>query len=108
MLPKTQRISTKRFGEIMTSGKNISVGGFYLKVLDGPLPRFAVAVPKKVAKSAIRRHLLKRRVFNILRLNKNLFPAGDYIIFANKEAVEMTPEQTLESIKNMAQKVAYK
>jgi ribonuclease P protein component len=105
MLPKTQRISTKRFGEIMTSGKNISAGGFYLKTLKSDSVRFAVAVPKKVAKSAIKRHLLKRRVFNILRLNKGLFPAGDYIIFLNKEVADFNKDQFSEGVKNLANKV---
>ncbi len=93
----------------MTSGKNISTGGFYLKTLKSneikDISRFAVAVPKKVAKNAIKRHFLKRRVFNIVKENKALFPVADYIIFVNKEALLLNKAQMEEAIKIMAQKV---
>lgn len=105
MLPKTQRISTKRFGEIMASGRNINAGGFYFKTLNNDFLRFAVAIPKKVAKSAIKRHLLKRRIFNVVKENKDIFPIADYIIFANKEALDLNKTQIEEAIKIAVQKV---
>ncbi|MFA7193658.1 MAG: ribonuclease P protein component [Candidatus Paceibacterota bacterium] len=105
MLPKTQRINTQRFGEIMASGRNINAGGFYLKTLNNDSLRFAVAIPKKVVKSAIKRHLLKRRIFNIIKENKDLFPVADYIVFTNKEALDLNRVQMEEAIKIAAQKV---
>jgi ribonuclease P protein component len=106
MLPKRERLDTKRFDEIIASGRNISAGAFYLKALNSDLLRFSVVIPKKVAKSAIKRHLLKRRVFNSIKENKAIFPVGDYIVFANKEMVDMNTLQINENIKNMAQKLA--
>jgi ribonuclease P protein component len=106
MLPKKKRLDTKRFDEIIASGRNISAGAFYLKALKSDTLRFAVVIPKKMAKSAIKRHLLKRRVFNSIKENKTLFPSGDYIVFANKEVTEMDMSQITENIKNMAQKLA--
>lgn len=106
MLPKSERLDTKRFNEIIASGRNISAGGFYFKALNNDLLRFAVVVPKKVAKNAIKRHLLKRKVFNLIKENKDLFPAADYIVFVNKEILEMSNQQIAENLKNMAQKLA--
>lgn len=106
MLPKKERLDTKRFDEIIASGRNINAGAFYLKALNNDSLRFSVVIPKKVAKNAIKRHVFKRRVFNIIRENKALFPAGDYIVFANKEVLDMNVEQITENIKNMAQKLA--
>lgn len=105
MLPKKERLNTKRFDEIIASGKNISAGAFYLKALNNDSARFAVVVPKKVSKNAIKRHFLKRRVFNSIAKNKAFFPAGDYIVFGNKEILDLKPNQIDEAIKNLAQKV---
>lgn len=106
MLPKSERLDTKRFDEIIASGRNINAGGFYFKALNNDFLRFAVVVPKKVSKSAIKRHFLKRKIFNIIKENKGLFPVADYIIFLNKEILDMTNDQIVENIKNMAQKLA--
>ncbi len=93
MLPKDQRIDTKRFNEVIASGKNISAGAFYFKTLNNDKSRFAVVVSKKVTKSAIRRHLIKRRVFHAIKENKDLFPVADYIVFATKDILEMDYKQ---------------
>lgn len=106
MLPKTQRISTNRFGEIVNSGKNLNFGAFYIKTLPNDITRFAVAVPKKVVKGAIKRHFMKRRLFMAIKNHINLFPAKDYIVFVNKEAEKMTFEEIDQKIKDIAQKVA--
>jgi ribonuclease P protein component len=108
MLPKVQRINTNRFNEIITSGKNINAGGFYFKVLPCEEMRFAVVVPKKICKNAVKRHFIKRRVFNAIKENKVLFPTADYLVFVNKEAFDFSYEKTVEDIKNMAQKLDYK
>lgn len=107
MLPKSERLDTKRFNEIIASGKNISAGSFYFKALKSDKLRFAVVISKKVAKSAIKRHFIKRRVFNSIMKNKDQFPVSDYIVFANKDVLEMSKEQIEENIKNMAKKLAH-
>lgn len=106
MLPKSERLDTRRFNEIIASGRNINAGGFYFKVLDNENRRFAVVVPKKVLKSAIKRHLVKRRVFNALRQTKDLFPAADYLIFVNKENIELSVAEIVDNLKNSSQKLA--
>ena len=106
MLPKTSRITTSRFSEIVKIGKNLGFGPFYLKTLPNTEARFAVAIPKKLIKGAIKRHFLKRRVFNALKSSKNLFPNGDFIIFANKEAIDMSFEDIKNKLEEIAKKVA--
>jgi ribonuclease P protein component len=108
MLPKSERLDTKRFNEIIASGRNINAGGFYVKFLDGDDIKFAVAVSKKVTKSAVKRHFIKRRVFGALVNVKKLFPSGHYIVFINKESVDFDKNQWMENLKNMAQKLDYK
>ena len=90
MLSKKHRITTKEFKHL----------GRSLRVWNGPLfnirfhntdaraPKFAVVVSKKVSASAVRRNILKRRLFSILRdvstrVQQNL----TIIIFVKKEAV---------------------
>lgn len=106
MLPKISRINTSRFSEIVKSGKNLSFGPFYLKFLPNPEVRFAVVVPKKAIKGAIKRHLLKRRVFNAIKDNKHLFSPSDYIIFVTKEVENLSFEQISVKIKEIANKFA--
>lgn len=115
MLSKTQRISTNRFGEIVNSGKSLNFGAFYVKYLlnsgqEGVFGyRFAVAVPKKAIKGAIKRHFVKRRVFNALKSNSHLFPTTDpkdIVIFANKDFEKLSLEEVDQNIKNLLQKVA--
>jgi len=105
MLPKSERLDTKRFDEIIASGRNINAGAFYFKALNNDSLRFAVVISKKVSKSAIKRHFLKRRVFNSIKENKALFPPADYIVFANKEILDLNQAQITEAVKLAAQKV---
>lgn len=106
MLPKSERLDTKRFDEIIASGRNINAGGFYFRFLSSEIRRFSVVVPKKVTKSAIKRHFLKRKLFKFISQNKDLFPVSDYILFVNKDILEMTDIQIQENIKNVATKLA--
>jgi len=106
MLPKSERLDTKRFDEIIASGRNINAGGFYFKALNNDSSRFAVVVPKKVLKSAIKRHLLKRKIYRFIKENKDIFPASDYILFVNKDILTMNDSQIVENIQNTAKKLA--
>ena len=90
MLSKKHRITTREFKQL----------GRPLRLWNGPLfnirfhstearaPKFVVVVSKKVSASAVRRNILKRRLFSILRafisrVQQNLA----VVIFVKKEAV---------------------
>ena len=67
MFKKTERLSRSEFTSYFNAGKKHHTP--QLTIITHPLPsrKVAVVVGKKVAKSAVRRNTLKRRVFAILR-----------------------------------------
>ena len=61
--------------------------------------RVAVVVSKKVAKSAVERNRIRRRVFEILRLNFDLVPKkNDYIFVVYSKAVGKMSFSELEKL----------
>lgn len=54
--------------------------------------RFAVVVSKKVEKSAVRRNKIRRRVYEVLRLNMEFIPKErDYVfVVFSKEVMKMS------------------
>lgn len=72
MFSKKQRLNTEEFQTVFEKGKNIRTKDFSLKFInsDKGTPRFAAVVPKKTIKSAVKRHLLKRRFFHALKGSK--------------------------------------
>src|SRR5690606_11148871 len=67
MLSKTKRLSRKMFTQVMEKGQVFHCPFFLLRVGlgDGPT-RFGVSVPKKVAKTAVSRNKLRRRVYSAI------------------------------------------
>jgi len=106
MLPKKERLTTVEFQTIITSGKVVRNDIAHLKFIPGEEKKFAVAVPKKIIKTAVMRHFAKRRIYNILQTKKDAFPNGSYIFFVTKELVG-ADKKVLESvILSLADKVA--
>ena len=68
MLPRSERISTKLFKEVIQKGA-IHHSDFLIlrsqKTLS--LSRFGISVPKKVAKTAVLRNKIKRRLYLIIK-----------------------------------------
>ncbi|MFA6536420.1 MAG: ribonuclease P protein component [Candidatus Paceibacterota bacterium] len=68
MLARSQKVSKQLFGEILKSGRNFHSPNLSLRLLqsfEGRKVSFVVA--KKVADSAVKRNLLKRRGYSIVR-----------------------------------------
>jgi ribonuclease P protein component len=101
MLPRRRRVSKRLFDQVMLKG-TIKHGQFlYIKAIPDPLAqspegRFAVVVPKKVAKSSVDRHELKRRIMGILGDHKAALPAGAWILFV-KQAAKTADRGVLEA-----------
>ena len=107
MLSKQDRINTERFREIIENGKNVRSSVIFTKFLPNKdNSRFAVSVPKKVIKGAIERHLLKRRIMASLRRKKDVFPNGDYIVFATEHIIGSRGAVLDTIIEDLAGKVA--
>lgn len=106
MFKKEDRLTTKEFQEVIDTGKSVRIDTSHLKYITAPTTKFAVAAPKKIFKTSVGRHLIKRRIFAALRAHKNSFPTGHYVVFASKELIGL-PSETLESIMgSLAKRVA--
>jgi len=88
MFARKNRIPRNELEIIIKQTRSIGGDFFNVKFLPNELdfPRFSIIVSKKVAKSSVLRHLLKRKMFSAVRINFNGFPAQDYVFFLKKEA----------------------
>jgi len=86
MIARRNRLARADFPTLLKSGKRAFSEHFsiiYSDVVCG----YAVIVSKKIIKTAIGRHLIKRRVFSILCANTT--PRG-CVVFAQKGAQELS------------------
>lgn len=84
MLPKKNRIPIQNLSK--TNFKRLSSSNLTLKIFPSTLsfPRFGVIISKKTAKTAVARNLLKRTIFNEVRVIIAKIPPADYLIIINK------------------------
>ena len=82
-LPKSERLCGKKaVAELMECGKNGSAGCLRYKCLPGAeVSRILVSVPKRFFKRAVKRNLLKRRIRESYRLQKDLLPVPVDVAF---------------------------
>ena len=84
-LSKSERLCGKKaIAGLMEHGKGGSAGCLrykYLKADDQPVSRILVSVPKRYFKRAVKRNLLKRRIRESYRLQKDLLPVPVDIAF---------------------------
>lgn len=94
MLPRSNRISKKLFPNT-SAGKVFSNSNFSLRFLikNGSTEQFkaSVVVSKKVAKTAIKRNLLRRRVYSIIQKEGSKIPKGlNLIVYAKSGSTELS------------------
>lgn len=84
-LPKRERISGQTsFARLVKGGRYGSEGCLKFCILEGnglEFSRMAVSVPKRAFHRAVKRNLLKRRIRESYRLQKELLPPGVDILF---------------------------
>ncbi len=83
MISRSQRISKKLFPNSL-SGRVFSTDLFSIRLVQGKVDdvpfRASVVVSKKVAKTAVKRNLIRRRFYSILREQARKFPQGSLVV----------------------------
>ncbi|MBP7119367.1 ribonuclease P protein component [Candidatus Woesebacteria bacterium] len=106
MLPKNERLTTAEFDTIIASGKVVRNETAHVKFLPSDSKKFAVAAPKKLIKTSVMRHFMKRRIYRSLQECKEVFPNGHYIVFVTKELAATPKDSFVKVLKSLALKVA--
>ncbi len=92
MLLKSQRLTTELFGNIIEKGQSFHCPFLILRVIkvgnNKERSRFAVSVPKKVAKTAVLRNKIKRRVYSIVKSYEFKIKSDLHAIFIAKTGTE--------------------
>ena len=101
MLNKKKRVNKSLFGATLKKGSGYFSSNISLKTTKNSdsRPKFAVSVPKKELKSAVKRNLLKRRVFSILRIFEPKISIGcNNVFFLKKGALDLSYQQLQDEI----------
>ncbi|PIP87444.1 ribonuclease P protein component [Candidatus Campbellbacteria bacterium CG22_combo_CG10-13_8_21_14_all_36_13] len=96
MLSKDKKLNKDLFNKVFSTGKTIHGETLYIKFTknNNETKRFAVVVPKKVEKMAVKRVFLKRKIFNVLKdIYNNIKPNIDCIIFFKNKDIENLKEE---------------
>lgn len=97
-LPKTERLSgVTPVAFLFRQGKGISAGCIrakYIKRADDAPSRIVVSVPKRSFKRAVKRNLLKRRMRESFRRQKDILGPSIDIVFVYSSA-EVLPYETI-------------
>jgi ribonuclease P protein component len=94
MLPIKRRVKKALFPKIMKEGIFLHGINFYLRLLDrkDALPTlFSFVVPNKVKKTAVGRHLIKRRISAVVENLLTTIKPGFLVIFFAKKDVSSLP-----------------
>jgi ribonuclease P protein component len=101
MLPKKKRLTRALFKPLLNAREQAHSPHFWLKAIPAESPRLGVSVSKKVAKSAVVRNRIRRRVYTELaRLNSALRPAY-YLVVAKSGAEKIRGEELKNELKSL-------
>lgn len=88
MLRSSERLTVPLFKEVMDKGKLVHSPLFSAKLLKTTgTSRYSVAVSKKVAKNAVDRNRIRRRVYSAIRTLAPRLPRGINGVFMAKAGV---------------------
>jgi ribonuclease P protein component len=110
MIPSSLRLPKNRIGFLLRKGKKLANEYLVLKYQTGGVGktknRFAVTISLKVDAKAVKRNLLRRQIYEIIRLNQSLIKKPSDMIFIGKPALAgLTYEKILESIIPLFKKI---
>ncbi len=99
MLPQNRRLSGKQIkNEIFKKHKKVNSKYYSLVITEGEKnepTRFAVVISAKVAKKAVNRNRIKRRLFNIIRGQLPDIKSGLKIIILTKIIINIASQKEL-------------
>jgi ribonuclease P protein component len=84
MLAKKERLSRDAFNRFFSVGKRLHSPSFTLVYAPHTTFHGAVVVSKKVASRAVKRNILRRRVYSLLYTHKEHGATGVYIVILRK------------------------
>lgn len=100
MLPRTNKVGKRQFPSPTAPGRGFAsplFSGRVTPLADGTAPaRYAVVVSKKVAKSAVARNTIRRRMFAAIRVQQGLAKHGFTLVLYMRNASVAAPYRTLE------------
>ena len=110
MLAKLNRLNKPQFAWLHRKGKKFGGSHFFIRYHKNnkPFSRFSVVVGIKIFKKAVQRNRMRRRIYEIIRLNLNELPIPyDIAIIARSIASKLKFEDMkriiLQSLKNIHQ-----
>lgn len=87
MLPKKERLSRQEFNRFFSLGKRTHSPAFQVVYSPYAELHVSVVVPKKIAKSAVKRNKIRRRMYDIVRRYRAEVGVVGVFIFLVKPAV---------------------
>lgn len=99
MLKKRFRLKKIDFEEIFKLGRKYKNNFFtIIKLSNQKEKKFAVLSNKKEFKKAVVRNKIKRRIYEIIRLNFNKIPRGTFLIFPKKSSLNLNFKELKERL----------
>ncbi len=107
MLPKSRRLSTKQVKSVVEKGRMLHSPFFAIRAINIDKPSsFSVSVSKKVAKTAVLRNSIRRRVYSAVSKVINDVNPGQYVFLMAKNGIEKRSlEEILSEIKEIFVKI---
>lgn len=103
MLARKYKIGIKnRIEQIMKKGYRSSTRLFQMRFLRNRLNqwRFSLVVPSKMCKTAVARNLLRRRIYEAIRLHWNLGkpPCYDVVVLLSRKSADATYLEIVDAV----------
>jgi ribonuclease P protein component len=106
MLPKKERLSREEFNRFFSLGKRVHSPAFQVVYVSHEKLHASVVVPKKVAKSAVKRNVIRRRIYDIVRRYRDEAGIrGVYIFLVKPPAVGMPYETLKQEVHSIIKKI---
>jgi ribonuclease P protein component len=111
MIPGLLRLPRKRIDILFKKGKKLGNDCFAVRFIaslrpGNPSNRFCVIISGTLEPSAVKRNLLRRRIYEIIRLNTGILPKGlDMVIIGKKPLIALSYARISSSLTTLFKKL---